>query len=133
MDNILTPVSPGEVLDKITILRLKLEKIADAEKLKNVEYELRILEDTAAQHIAPSTQLTKLTDALQKVNAKLWDIEDDIRICERNRSFDDAFVDLARAIYVTNDERARLKREINIHLGSAIVEEKSYAPMSKSA
>ncbi|WP_334067527.1 DUF6165 family protein [Nereida ignava] len=133
MDNILTPVSPGEVLDKITILRLKLEKIAYAEKLKNVAYELRILEDTAAQHIAPSTQLTKLTDELQKVNAKLWDIEDDIRICERSGSFDDAFVDLARAVYVTNDERARPKREINVHLDSEIIEEKSYATLSKSA
>ena len=133
MDNIRTLVSPGEVLDKSTILRRKLEKIAYAEKLKNVAYELRILEDTAAQHIAPSTQLTKLTDELQKVNAKLWDIEDDIRIRERSGAFDDAFVDLARAVYVTNDERARPKREINVHLDSEIIEEKSYATLSKSA
>lgn len=123
----LVPVSIGEVVDKITILRIKQAEIRDPAKLANVEKELSALEASYRDHVGtPSAEVQALTDELQTVNRALWDIEDDIRDCERQGDFGAEFIRLARAVYVTNDSRARLKKEINIALGSALVEEKSY-------
>jgi hypothetical protein len=121
-------VSPGELIDKITILQLKAERLTDAEKLRLVLYELGLLEARQAEAISPSEALTKLTKDLREVNSVLWDIEDQIRDCERAQDFGDRFVSLARAVYHTNDRRAALKRQINELLGSAIAEVKAYAP-----
>lgn len=125
-DTILTPVSPGEVLDKITILEIKAERITDPEKLKNVRYELSILAEVKASHIPQSDELDEHFGKLKKTNQALWDIEDDIRICEKNNDFGESFVSLARSVYMTNDVRAAIKKDINQLLGSHIVEEKSY-------
>ncbi len=119
-------VAPGELIDKITILEIKADRIADRAKRANVERELAVLRAARDGAIAPDVRLARLTTALKAVNLKLWDIEDDIRECERSREFGATFVELARAVYRTNDRRALLKREINDHLGSTIVEEKSY-------
>jgi hypothetical protein len=121
------PVSIGEVADKITILQIKSERLSDPERLVNVREELRQLSDVfAAQLPATGPELDELIEALRTVNASLWEIEDDIRECEREQAFDDRFVALARAVYQTNDRRAALKREINVLLGSRLIEEKSY-------
>ena len=120
-------IAPGELIDKITILRIKTERMDDAAKLANVKVELDILETTLAEAVPASPELEALTARLKQINEKLWVIEDDIRDCERNKDFSDTFVQLARAVYFTNDERAKVKREINELLGSRIVEEKSYA------
>jgi len=127
MHDILVPTSPGELIDKLTILRLKSEKIADPGKLANVRHEQAVLLQTADAHLPPSDRLSELWDDLYEINARLWVIEDDIRDCERAGDFGPAFVELARAVYRVNDERAAVKKAINLHLGSAIVEEKSYA------
>lgn len=124
---IMTAIAPGELIDKITILRIKSERIADEAKLKNVRIELGILNETLAKDVPASDELTRLDGALQSVNEELWVIEDDIRDCERAGDFGPEFIRLARAVYVTNDKRAALKKEINLLLGSHIVEEKSYA------
>jgi Family of unknown function (DUF6165) len=124
---IMTAIAPGELIDKITILRIKSERIADEAKLKNVRTELGILNETLAKDVPASDELTRLDAALQSVNEELWVIEDDIRDCERAGDFGPEFIRLARAVYVTNDKRAALKKEINLLLGSNIVEEKSYA------
>lgn len=121
-------VSPGELIDKITILQLKSERLTDAEKQRLVQYELGLLKTRHAEAISASDELTNLTKALRDVNAVLWDIEDQIRDCERAQDFGDRFVSLARAVYHTNDRRAALKRQINELLGSAINEVKAYAP-----
>jgi Family of unknown function (DUF6165) len=130
MAALLVPVSPGELLDKITILRIKAARISDAAKLANVRRELEVLErtwhDSPLAGGGPAKDVCKEVAALEAVNARLWDIEDDIRNKERARAFDARFIELARAVYIENDERARLKRQINDKLGSAIVEEKSY-------
>lgn len=123
----LVPVSVGEVVDKITILRIKQAEIRDPAKLANVEKELAALEASYRDHVGtPSEEVRRLTEALQAINRDLWQIEDDIRDCERLGDFGPRFIRLARAVYVTNDERARLKKDINLALGSALVEEKSY-------
>ena len=127
MTSLLIPASVGELIDKITILRIKSERIADEAKLKNVRTELGILNETLAKDVPASDELTRLDGALQSVNEELWVIEDDIRDCERAGDFGPEFIRLARAVYVTNDKRAALKKEINLLLGSHIVEEKSYA------
>ncbi len=127
MSDILTPISPGELLDKLTILEIKSENITDAGKLKNVTIERTALQAVADAHIPQTDQLTSLTDALLTVNKELWDIEDDIRDCERAGDFGAEFIRLARAVYVTNDKRADLKKQINLAMGSTLVEEKSYA------
>ncbi|PIB24459.1 hypothetical protein BFP76_04440 [Amylibacter kogurei] len=127
MTEILTPIAPGELLDKLTILEIKSENITDAGKLANVETERAALQAVADQHIPDTAQINALQKALLDVNKQLWVIEDDIRDCERAKDFGDTFVKLARAVYVTNDKRADLKNQINIALGSALVEEKSYA------
>jgi hypothetical protein len=127
MSEILISVSPGEVLDKITILRIKSARIGDATKLANVRRELELLERTWAASPYAGHDVQADTEALQAVNARLWDIEDRIRDKERVRRFDAEFVELARAVYLENDARAAIKRRLNLALGSAIVEEKSYA------
>lgn len=120
-------IAPGEVIDRLTILEIKGERIGDPAKLANVRLERDELAEAAARAIRASEELSRLRAALKAVNEKLWVIEDDIRDCERNGDFGDTFIQLARAVYRTNDERARLKREINELLGSDLIEEKSYA------
>ena len=126
MDEILVPTAPGELIDKLTILRLKEERIADAAKLANVRHEAAVLAATAEAAIPRDARLSALWDELYGINADLWVIEDDIRACEAAQDFGAEFVRLARAVYVTNDRRAAVKKAINLHLGSALVEEKSY-------
>ena len=130
MKDILVPISPGELLDKITILRIKAARITDPQKLTNVRAELDALEHTWRESGAMSGPAAEsvATDeaALHAVNEQLWVIEDDIRDLERARSFDARFIELARAVYITNDERAAIKKRINTALGSRLVEEKSY-------
>jgi hypothetical protein len=120
-------ISPGELIDKITVLEIKNERIADPAKRANVRVELETLAAARDRAIRPSPELAELTARLKTVNEKLWVIEDDIRDCERAKDFGPRFVELARAVYVTNDERAAVKRRINDFLGSRLVEEKSYA------
>lgn len=119
------PVSPGELIDKITILRLKAERIADAGKLVNVRHELAVLE--AAAEGVPRGVIAAMEAELQEINAALWDIEDAIREADARGDFGEGFVALAQAVYRTNDRRAEVKKRINLALGSVIVEEKSYA------
>ena len=157
MDTILVPVSPGELLDKITILRIKSQRMSDPQKLANVRHELELLDKITILRIksARMTDATKVANvrlelsllektwrdsvdasidlaaderALHAVNERLWVIEDDIRDKERAQAFDAKFIELARAVYVENDERAAVKKRINLKLGSRIVEEKSYKP-----
>ena len=126
MTEIKVPVSPGELLDKITILRIKSQRMSDPAKLSNVRLELRSLEDTWNSSAYANINIDADIAALLKVNERLWVIEDDIRDKERAQAFDAEFIRLARAVYVENDERAAIKRRINTKLGSSIVEEKSY-------
>jgi len=128
MKDILVPISPGELLDKITILRIKAARIDDAEKLRNVRLELDLLEKTWRDSGCAVPEVAADEAELQRVNEALWIIEDDIRDKERAREFDAKFIELARAVYVTNDQRAAAKKRINLALGSRIVEEKSYKP-----
>ncbi|MEL7444320.1 MAG: DUF6165 family protein [Pseudomonadota bacterium] len=121
-------IAPGELIDKITILEIKTENIADPAKLENVRIELETLRASRDAAITPSEEMTRLTHELRTVNQALWTIEDDIRDCERDGDFGEKFIDLARSVYKTNDRRAALKREINVVLGSRLVEEKSYQP-----
>jgi hypothetical protein len=127
MSEIKVPVSPGEMLDKITILRIKSKRMSDAQKLANVRLELRALEETWSGSAYSKIPLSAEVDALYSVNERLWVIEDDIRDKERAQAFDAEFIRLARAVYFENDERAAIKKRINLKLGSAIVEEKSYS------
>lgn len=127
MSEIKVPISPGEMLDKITILRIKSKRMSDAQKLANVRLELHTLEKTWSDSAYAKIALSSEIEALYAVNERLWVIEDDIRDKERAQAFDAEFVRLARAVYFENDERAAIKRRINLKLGSAIVEEKSYA------
>ncbi|HUE47801.1 MAG TPA: DUF6165 family protein [Steroidobacteraceae bacterium] len=126
MKDILVPVSPGELLDKITILRIKQLRIPDAVKLANVKLELALLEQTWRDSGCAAQQVAADERALQEVNERLWDLEDRIRDKEAKQSFDRDFIELARAVYVCNDERAVIKKRINIQLGSRLIEEKSY-------
>jgi prefoldin subunit 5 len=119
------PVSPGEIIDKITILEIKADRVEDGKKLINIRRELELLSDKANANL-PMDRLSNLKSELKSVNEKLWEIEDDIRTCERHSDFGETFVQLARSVYITNDRRAILKKEINMLLGSEIVEEKSY-------
>ena len=120
-------VAPGELIDKITILEIKLERIEDKTKLANVRLEYDTLNAARDEAIPKSEELDQLSAELKKINEALWEIEDDIRDCERAKDFGDGFIKLARAVYVTNDKRMAVKRQINDLLGSALVEEKSYA------
>ena len=126
MSEILVPVSFGELLDKIAILQIKSERMTDAAKLANVRNELTALETTWAAHPASRQDIAALRADLQAVNERLWVIEDDIRLQEKAQAFDAEFIRLARAVYFENDIRARVKKDINLALGSAYVEEKSY-------
>jgi transcriptional regulator of nitric oxide reductase len=126
MENILVPVSPGEVLDKITILEIKSERMTDPEKVANVRVELELLRKTWSSAITDDDVIRDLHAQLKEINEALWEIEDDIRDKERAKEFDQRFIELARSVYFTNDRRSRVKKELNLHLGSQIVEEKSY-------
>ena len=126
MSEILVPVSFGELLDKIAILQIKSERMSDPGKLANVRNELTALETTWAAHPASMQDLSTLRAELKAVNERLWVIEDDIRLQEKAQAFDAEFVRLARSVYFENDVRARVKKDINLALGSAYVEEKSY-------
>jgi phenylalanyl-tRNA synthetase alpha subunit len=119
-------ISFGELVDKITILTIKTKNITDPEKLKNVYTELKSLQDSYNQYIGDHDDVVQLQAELQKINKMLWDIEDAIRIKERNQEFDDEFIALARGVYTTNDKRCALKKKIDLLLGSRITEEKSY-------
>lgn len=126
MENIKVPISPGELLDKITILEIKSENIEDKEKLANIETELKLLSQIWG-NTNPDSDLEALKQELKDNNKALWEIEDKIRIKESNKEFDHIFVELARSVYIQNDKRADTKKKINLKLGSMIVEEKSYA------
>jgi len=126
MSQISVPVSYGELIDKITILEIKSERIKNAAKLANVRVELDLLNGTWQEDPAASTDIAAERDALHRVNEALWDIEDRIRVKEKAKSFDTEFIELARSVYIRNDERAEIKRAINEKLGSTLVEEKSY-------
>ncbi len=125
-NELLAPVSYGELLDKIAILQIKSERMSDPAKLANVRNELSALERIWMAHPAAVQDIAELRARLKAVNERLWVIEDDIRIKEKAQAFDDEFIRLARSVYVQNDERARIKKDINLALGSAYVEEKSY-------
>ncbi|MCY4420062.1 MAG: DUF6165 family protein [Gammaproteobacteria bacterium] len=127
MENIRIPVSPGELLDKITILEIKAKQIPDGEKLRNVKTELDLLEQIWKQSSIDNDKMRELKQSLKTTNIALWEIEDKIRIKEARKEFDQEFVELARSVYLQNDKRAATKKEINVLLGSGIMEEKSYA------
>jgi hypothetical protein len=131
MAELLVPISPGELIDKITILEIKSQRMSDAAKLHNVRTELSLLSETWKASPFSATDISAEWAGLRDVNGKLWDIEDRIRDQERDGRFDAQFIELARAVYFTNDERAALKKRINTRLGSALVEEKSYADYKK--
>jgi hypothetical protein len=121
------PISWGELFDKITILQIKLENLTSNNALKNVERELKKRQSISTQYCPKTLETIQLEGELRQINQQLWDIEDKIRGKERHNAFDDEFIQLARSVYITNDERSRIKRKINDMLGSELVEEKSYA------
>jgi tetratricopeptide (TPR) repeat protein len=125
------PIAPGELIDKITILQIKRERVKDTAKLKNVSYELDALAAARDRTIPPSDEVCRLTAELAMINQALWQIEDDIRECERDEDFGPRFIMLARSVYHQNDRRAVVKREINVLLGSQVIEEKSYTEMKR--
>jgi transcriptional regulator of nitric oxide reductase len=130
MENIHVPVSPGEVLDKITILEIKSERMTEPEKVANVRAELALLKETWSQAVTEDDVIRDLHGQLKQINEALWEIEDDIRDKERVKEFDQRFIDLARSVYFTNDRRSEVKKKLNLHLGSQIIEEKSYQDYS---
>jgi len=123
-------VGAGELIDKITILKIKARQMIDPAKLRNVKHELDVLNRACAENLAPSAELTRLENELTQVNQALWVIEDDIRACEATRDFGPKFIELARSVYIQNDRRAAIKKAINELCGSNIVEEKSYTEFS---
>ena len=125
-DQINTPISPGELVDKITILEIKKEFIVDSNKLKNINYEYNLLMKIYNDDVYKTDGVDVLKTKLKNINLSLWKIEDDIRDCERDKIFDNTFVELARSVYFTNDKRSKVKLEINLLLNSSLVEEKSY-------
>ena len=120
-----TPISLGELVDKISILMIKKKNISDSIKLEHVAKELEFLQKTLKEYISED-KINKFIEELVNINSKLWKIEDDIRECERNKLFDQTFIDLARSVYFTNDQRAKIKNDINKYFGSELVEVKSY-------
>ena len=126
LDKILAEISAGELIDKITILNIKKEKITNNEKLVEIEKELKSLKDTFNKKIIPDNSLLELMEQLKKINLMLWDIEDGKRNAEKNKKFDESFIELARNVYKFNDERAKIKLKINNILGSNLKEVKSY-------
>ena len=131
--NLLVPVATGELIDKITILRLKASRLQRPEALDNVRRELKTLEELLAQTDSARTlisdQLSALTNELQMINTKLWDVEDGLRLLEAEQQFDKKFIQLARSVYQLNDHRSAIKRQINICCGSELMEEKSYGEL----
>lgn len=123
-------ISVGELLDKITILQIKTERISNTNKLENIKKELCVLQEQWGSSPYASIELKENVEALKRVNEKLWDIEDKIRIKESQQQFDEGFIALARSVYFINDERAEIKRNINNKTGSDLVEEKSYSDYS---
>lgn len=123
---LLAPISVGELIDKITILKIKHKKASDSQKLANIERELNELERTWQQEKSPDLDISDLFNQLTQVNEKLWAIEDDIRAKEAANAFDDEFIQLARSVYKQNDLRAEIKKQINLRSGSTLVEEKLY-------
>jgi hypothetical protein len=123
-----TPVAIGELIDKITILEIKVERFTDPAKTVNAQAELDLLSARRDQAIPKTPRLDALAAQLKAVNQRIWDLEDTIRDCERRADFGPHFVTVARSIYRTNDERAAVKREISLGFGSGLIEEKSYAP-----
>jgi hypothetical protein len=126
MNKILVEVSVGELLDKISILEIKKEKIKDFEKLKFINEEHAILKDQLEQNVKSNDTLNKLFQSLKEINAKLWVIEDDKRMCEKKSDFTESFIKLSRDVHFLNDDRAKIKLEINNHTGSKIKEIKEY-------
>ena len=126
MNKILAEVSVGELLDKISILEIKQEKIKDAESLKFITDEYKVLKAELDKNIKTDDNLNSLFNSLKEINSKLWVIEDDKRLCEKNKDFGETFIDLARSVYVNNDKRAQIKSAINKRLGSNIKEIKQY-------
>jgi len=121
------PTSPGDLIDRITILQLKSERMSEPGRLRNVRHERALLEDVARCHLSRTPDLDVLWAELLRINGALWQIEDDIRACERDGDFGPRFVEIARSVYLTNDRRSEVKRQINRLLGSSLVEEKSYS------
>ena len=126
LNQILAEISAGELLDKITILEIKKEKIKDEQKLKDVQKELSTLSITLEKNIPDRSRIKDLVTSLKKINLRLWDIEEGKRIAERNQNFDQNFIKLSRDVHFLNDDRAKIKLEINNHTGSKIKEIKSY-------
>ena len=129
-DQINVPISPGELVDKITILEIKKEFIKNDNKLKNINHEYDLLMQIYTTQISETDGISELKNKLKEINLELWKIEDDIRDCEREKSFSDTFIELARSVYFTNDRRSKVKMEINLLLNSNLVEEKSYKDYS---
>lgn len=125
-ESIMTEIGSGELLDKISILEIKAERISDSAKLKNVRHELAVLSATRDKHLIGVDGLDELYQSLKSINMALWDIEDDIRDCEARKDFGQKFIELARSVYITNDKRAAVKKQINVLTGARIIEEKSY-------
>ena len=126
MNKILVEVSVGELIDKISILEIKKKKIKDLEKLKFINDEYNILKDQLNKNVKSNEKLEKLFQSLKEINARLWVIEDDKRLCEKNSDFGDKFIKLSREIHFLNDDRSKVKLEINNHTGSKIKEIKEY-------
>lgn len=126
MNQILIPISPGELLDKITILEIKSERIESAEKKANVNKELTMLNTVWENAVSEDDEIKSMRSEMKSINETLWVIEDDVRDEERDKRFESRFIELARSVYVTNDQRADVKKRINLYLKSDIVEEKSY-------
>ena len=126
MNKILVEVSVGELLDKISILEIKKEKIKDSEKLKFINDEYEILKSEFDKNVKSDDRLTKLFEVLKEINSRLWNIEDDKRLCEKNSDFGEKFIKLSRDVHLLNDNRAKLKLEINNYTGSKIKEIKEY-------
>ena len=123
---ILSEISPGELLDKISILEIKLEKVKDKNSLEEIKKEYKILKEIQTSSIEMTGKIKDLFQSVKNVNVKLWNIEDKLRICEKNKDFDKNFIELARSVYFANDERAELKSKINKILKSNIIEIKQY-------
>lgn len=128
--SLMIEVGAGELIDKITILKIKADRMTDPAKLRNVKHELDVLSRAREENLNQSSELDRLEDQLRKVNEALWVIEDDIRACEAVRDFGPKFIELARSVYIQNDRRAAIKKAINELCGSSIIEEKSYTEFS---
>ena len=125
-EDIIIPVSSGELIDKISILKIKKKKILNKSKLKNINNELSLLNEIYKRNLKKNKKILLYEKELIKINVKLWDIEDKIRFFESKKNFNQQFVDLARAVYLNNDERSKIKKKINKLTGSYLIEEKSY-------